>query len=110
MIYQSIQNYTSRTTLNAIVSNKESSQACAECPASYAADPASGLLCSLWIELENKEAEAGDSGDDSDLVSTSANLGGVTCVYGGHGTSAGDLCDLWCQIQLLEVRSLCHNC
>ena len=53
--------------------------------------------------------EAGDSGgEDSDLVSTSANLGSVTCLYGGHGTSAGDLCDLWCQIQLLEV-SLCHN-
>ena len=53
--------------------------------------------------------EAGDSGgEDSDLVSTSANLGSVTCLYGGHDTSAGDLCDLWCQIQLLEV-SLCHN-
>ena len=84
-------------------------QACAECPASYEADPASGLLCSLWVELENKEMEAGDSGgEDGDLVSTSANLGSVTCLYGGHDTSAGDLCDLWCQIQLLEV-SLCHN-
>ena len=82
-------------------------QACAECPASYEADPASGLLCSLWLELENKEmeAEGGDLDGDlgGDLVSTTANLGSVTCVYGGHDTSAGDLCDLWCQIQLLEV-------
>ena len=86
-------------------------QACAECPASYEADPASGLLCGLWLQLENKEMEDGDLNgmDNNDLVSTSANLAPVTCVYGDHGTSAADLCDLWCQIQLLEVRSLSHN-
>ena len=95
-------------------------QACAECPASYDSDPASELLCSLWLELENKQqeaaeaAEAGEAGPSdtesggSDLISTMANLAPVSCLYGEHTTSADNRCDLWCQIQLLEV-SLCHN-
>ena len=84
-------------------------KACAECPASYEADLASGILCGLWLQLENKDMEDGDNEDIGGPVSTSANLAPVTCVYGDHGTSAADLCDLWCQIQLLEVRSLGHN-
>ena len=82
-------------------------QQCVDCPAAYSGDPAESLVCNLWLELETKQQQQAAGGmmavDSSAVISTTANLAPVSCLYQDHSTSSGSLCSLWCQIQVFEV-------
>ena len=82
-------------------------QQCVDCPAAYSGDPAESLVCNLWLELETKQQQQAGGGmtavDSGAVISTTANLAPVSCLYQDHSTSSGSLCSLWCQIQVFEV-------
>ena len=69
---------------------------CLSCPEIYRNDPASELLCDLWIDLEMRKT--------GDLI-TPKPLQNMTCKYSNHPTSSENLCNLWCELQL-GMRSM----
>ena len=66
-------------------------------------DPEEILLCNLWNKLNDLEIANGKQ------PTTENQLAPVECIYANNTSSSGDLCDLWCRIQL-HKDSMCIGC
>ena len=65
------------------------------CPAEYKEDPAEAELCALWHQLTDLEVGGAGGGAVTED-------GPVDCPHLSHPSSAAALCQLWCDILVLQ--------
>ena len=74
---------------------------CVTCPQHYTQDPEALTLCSLWEEILKIE--------NAGAALTVANPSPVECLYENNTSSAGPLCDLYCQLQSYNGHYCCPS-
>ena len=74
------------------------------CPAIYSGDPEEPLLCSLWSILQRLQSSLGPT-----TFIMSSGFPAVLCQHRANPTSATELCQLWCEIQLYSGAQ-CASC
>ena len=90
-------------------------KSCVQCPAVYATDPANSTLCQLYSELQLANSNAAITAAAANTTNSSAtfplSVEAVVCPYLTHPTSAEELCDLWCDLQVCVAisREVCSD-